>query len=105
MLSSLQEFHPGQHGSHENVWQATSGNLCDYERIDDYTVKLIFTDPYPFILKYLCHIHGTSMIHPMHYSSQFHHAYVEDVAALETQAKDAGLDSWKDLFCPESPPG
>ena len=79
-------------------WLTTSGNLCDYERIDDYTVKLIFTDPYPFILKYLCHIHGTIMIHPMHYSSQFHHAYVEDVATLETQAKDAGLDSWKDLF-------
>ena len=25
MLSSLQEFRPGQHGSHENVWQATLG--------------------------------------------------------------------------------
>ncbi len=78
-------------------WLQTSGNFMAFERVDDYTVKFIFTDPYPFILKYLAHYNGTNVVYPKHYGKQFHASYV-DVEELEAQAQERSMDSWMALF-------
>ena len=39
-------------------WLSPGGNLMEFQRVDDHTVKFIFSSPYPFILKYLSHYNG-----------------------------------------------
>lgn len=78
-------------------WLQTNGVLAEFQRVDDYTVKFTFTEPYPFILKYLSHYNGTGMVHPKHFCRNFHPDYV-DQDALMAQVEAAGVESWPDLF-------
>lgn len=66
------------------------------EKIDDYTVKFVFAEPFGLFLQILATPSGPAPTrHPAHYCSQFHAAYTEDLDALiaENQATD-----WVNLY-------
>lgn len=67
------------------------------EKVDDYTVKLIFPKPYGTFLYVLAQWQGrTFAMYPKHYLTQFHKAYNDKVDDLV--AKDGSVADWKALF-------
>lgn len=80
------------------TWLKPGGeNVATAEKIDDFTVRILSDQPYPFILKYLAHIQGTGLVYPKHYSSQFHANYVDEVE-LTPKVEEAGYDDWMGYF-------
>ncbi|MBV7328627.1 ABC transporter substrate-binding protein [Chloroflexi bacterium TSY] len=80
------------------TWLKPGGeSVATAEKIDDFTVRILFDQPYPFILKYLAHIQGTGLVYPKHYSSQFHANYVDE-AELTAKVEEAGYDDWTGYF-------
>lgn len=67
------------------------------EKVDDYTVKLIFANPYGTFLYNLATWSGRHLTwFPKHYLSQFHATYNPAVADLV--AKEEGVTDWVGLF-------
>lgn len=67
------------------------------EKIDDYTFKLSFPQPYGTFLYVLAQWNGRAFaMYPKHYLSQFHQKYNDKVADLVT--KDGSVADWKALF-------
>jgi len=67
------------------------------EKIDDYTVKLIFANPYGTFLYNLATWSGRHLTwFPKHYLMQFHAKYNENVADLV--AAESGVEDWIGLF-------
>lgn len=64
---------------------------------DAHTVKFKFAAP-----NALFHLEGGIVldlpVRPAHYMKQFHTDHTDDPAALEQAVKDAGLDSWAELY-------
>ncbi len=80
------------------TWLAPGGVPVKVEKVDDYTVKFIFANPYSVFLEYLAGPDtGTYVQNPKHYLKQFHPKYTpeEELAAL---TKEAGFDLWYQLF-------
>jgi len=75
------------------------GKLMKVEKIDDYTVQLKFTVPYPFATLYLAHYAGQerSFFYPKHFLKKYHPRYTP-IKDLEAQAKKEGYDTWYKLF-------
>lgn len=78
-------------------WKS-GGELMKVTRIDDYTVKLSFKQPYPLVLVQLARssMQG-SFYAPKHYLKQFHPKYTP-IEKLTEQAKAAGFEHWWQLF-------
>jgi len=66
-------------------------------KIDDYTVRFKFAAPYPLLLLRMAAMTGGHLYAPKHYLQQFHARYV-DQAKLDNMARDAGFESWWQLF-------
>jgi peptide/nickel transport system substrate-binding protein len=67
------------------------------EKIDDYTVKFTFANPYGVFLYNLAQWNGRHLTwFPKHYLSQFHASYNENVAELV--AAEEGVEDWVGLF-------
>lgn len=71
------------------------------EKVDDYTFKLIFPNPYGTLLYNLATWSGRQFAqYPKHYLQQFHKAYNEKADDL---AKQEGLENWVQLFFRKGP--
>ncbi|MCC9076591.1 ABC transporter substrate-binding protein [Litorilinea aerophila] len=78
-----------------------TGEVGKLEKIDDYTIKFSFPNPYGLFIQILAGpsagAGGNICDYPKHYLSQFHPNYVsEEELAQKTQ--DAGFDNWWELF-------
>ena len=79
------------------------GEVAQFEKIDDYTFKMIFAQPFPSWPEYLAsggiagHFRkgrdGLGIYAPKHYLEQFHADVIGEEKANE-QAKEAGFESW-----------
>jgi ABC-type transport system substrate-binding protein len=79
-------------------WLPNEGKM-DFkaEKIDDYTVKLIFANPNGVFLYSLAQWNGRHLTwFPKHYLSQFHKKYNPDVDELV--AKEEGVEDWVGLL-------
>jgi len=77
-------------------WQV-EGEVADLTAIDDYTLEISFVGPNPFFEMRLAHTLGAEPLLPRHYLEQFHRNY-RDIEELERMARDAGFDTWYELF-------
>jgi len=76
--------------------QLTSeGKPVKVEKIDNYTVRFTFTESRGLFLPWLAT--GQKPFAPKHYLKQFHPNYVS-VEKLNAMAKEAGYESWYQLF-------
>ncbi|MGC8718097.1 MAG: ABC transporter substrate-binding protein [bacterium] len=73
------------------------GKLMTLEKIDDYTINLKFSVPYPVAIIRLAHYDGVegSFFLPKHYLKQFHIKYNPQVNEL---AEKEGFNAWYKLF-------
>jgi peptide/nickel transport system substrate-binding protein len=73
------------------------GKLMELEKVDDYTIRLKFSAPYPAAILRLAHYDGVegSFFLPKHYLKQFHIKYNPQVNEL---AKKEGFNYWYELF-------
>lgn len=70
--------------------------LAEFELIDDYTFKFIFPVPAGMFLRDLASVNGGWIVrYPMHYFSQFHPAYNENIDDL---IAEAGVEDWTQLI-------
>lgn len=74
------------------------GEAGAIEKVDDYTIKFVFTNSYGLFTQILA---GPSAAwindRPKHYLSRFHPTYA-DAAELEQMTTDRGFDQWIQLF-------
>ena len=86
----------------------TASGAGTLEKVDDYTIKITFPDPYYLFIDVLAgatHLGGHAyqgpsargMFAPEHYMKQFHPAFI-DQAELDKMVEDEGLDNWVNLF-------
>jgi len=73
------------------------GKPMELEKIDDYTIRLKFSAPYPVAILRLAHYDGVegSFFLPKHYLKQFHIKYNPQANEL---AKKGGFNYWYELF-------
>jgi peptide/nickel transport system substrate-binding protein len=72
-----------------------SGGEPEVIKVDDYTFQMHYPAPHGFLFDYLAH--SGHLMRPKHYLTQFHPAYAP-AAALDATVKEAGLESWFQLF-------
>ncbi|MBI4559811.1 MAG: ABC transporter substrate-binding protein [Candidatus Hydrogenedentes bacterium] len=74
------------------------GELMKVEKVDDFTVRFRFKEPYGIFLKLIAGRYGDYMIqYSARYMRQFHPRYTP-LAELEKQAKQKRFDFWYQLF-------
>ena len=77
-------------------WLTAGGEPVEVEKVDDYTVRFVFAEPFGLFLQHLAtpdaNIFTTI---PFNYFKQFHKKYNSDVQRL---AKDEGYADWLALF-------
>ncbi len=86
------------------AWMVNNdGSVATVEKIDDYTVKWTFKQPNTAFLLDLANKDGADLsianlaYAPAHYLKQFHASYA-DAAELDKMVKDAGFETWVELF-------
>jgi peptide/nickel transport system substrate-binding protein len=72
-------------------WMKVAGELGKIEKIDDYSFKMVFGNPYPLILDW---VSNSEIYVPKAYMSQFHINYAKDKDALLKTVADAKFDKW-----------
>ncbi len=77
------------------TWLTIGGKQGTVEKIDDYTVRFRFPEPYGLFLERIAE--GEEVYAPKHYLKQFHPRYV-DKAKLDGMAKKEGFSFWYQLF-------
>ncbi|HID61568.1 MAG TPA: LysM peptidoglycan-binding domain-containing protein [Anaerolineae bacterium] len=92
------------------VWmQNEDGSVAKVEKLDDYTVQWTFGQPNTAFLLELANKDGADKsinnlaFVPAHYMKQFHPSYV-DAAELDARVKEAGFDTWVELFAVKAMP-
>ncbi|HEY65434.1 MAG TPA: ABC transporter substrate-binding protein [Caldilineae bacterium] len=80
-------------------WMKSGDELGVVEKIDDYTVKYKFAKPHGLLLLYMSYVWGGrgGLEYPAHYLKQFHAKYA-DKDKLDQMVKDAGFETWDQLF-------
>ena len=92
----------------KSSWLAINGKQGTIEKVDDYTIRVDFEDPYFFFLEVLAgstHLGGHAyqgpaalgMFAPKHYMEQFHPDTIGQ-EALDQLVEDEGYDNWVNLF-------
>jgi peptide/nickel transport system substrate-binding protein len=78
---------------------ASDGDPMKIEIIDDYTFKVIFSQPYGQFLVKIADPWAdyTDFLKPKHYLQQFHIKYAS-AEQIEASLKEEGLDEWWELF-------
>lgn len=80
-----------------STWLKT---LVDLVKIDDYTIKFVFSSPNPLFLENIAFQDGgrpTTMIQPAHYLKNFHPNYVSEDKLAEMYEKES-YDNWYTYF-------
>ncbi len=92
------------------VWmQNADGSMVDVEKVDDYSVKWTYAEPNTAFLLNLANMDGADksinnlVFVPAHYLKQFHASHA-DKAELDAKVKEAGFDTWVQLFQVEALP-
>jgi len=68
------------------------------EKVDDYTVKFVFTAPHGLFLQHIATPGGSIITrHSEHYCSQFHIDYADE-AELEAMIEEEGATDWVNLY-------
>ncbi|MGQ9632385.1 MAG: ABC transporter substrate-binding protein [bacterium] len=76
-------------------WLRVGGELGKVEKVDDYTIRLRFAQPYGILLEVLA---WSGDIHaPKHYLKAFHPKYTPE-GELQKLAKERGFEFWYQLF-------
>jgi peptide/nickel transport system substrate-binding protein len=88
-------------------WMQWGGELAQFEKVDDYTFKIIFAEPFPTWPVNLAsstvagHLQGGrtggGLYAPRHYLEQFHPDFIGEEEAT-AMAEEAGFDSWSLFF-------
>ncbi|MFH1115335.1 MAG: ABC transporter substrate-binding protein [Pseudomonadota bacterium] len=79
-------------------WLAPDGIPPKVTKIDDFTVRFEFAEPYGLFLEQLACPHAMALVTmPKHYLKQFHKKYA-DPAKLEELMKERKVSSWERLF-------
>ncbi len=74
------------------------GKAAGFEKVDDYTVRFIFTQPSGmFLEEFSAPGGGKEYYAPKHYLTQYHPRYT-DKDRLAKMAKDAGFEQWHEYF-------
>lgn len=73
------------------------GELGRLEKIDDYTIKLSFSEPFGLFTEKLAGWWAPLMYAPKHYLEQFHPKYTS-MEKIEKMMKKEGFGTWMDLF-------
>lgn len=73
------------------------GEKADFQKIDDYTLKIVFPQPNPTILSVINYwpTQQGFFFDPAHYMKQFHKKYNPDIVGV---AKDKGYETWVQYF-------
>lgn len=79
------------------AWLTTKSGPGKVEKVDSYTVRFIFADPYPLFLENQVWSGASIVRYPKHYLKEFHIKYVSK-EKLEAMTKDAGFQFWYQLF-------
>ncbi len=99
-------LHPELGSGYGTQTLLVGGSVGAHEKIDDYTFKITFVEPYGLFLERYASIGagllgygstGPSAYAPRHYMEQFHPNYIGEDKANE-QAKDAGFENWVTYF-------
>lgn len=92
------------------VWMRNAdGSVAKVEKLDDYTVQWTFKQPNTAFLLELANKDGADKsianlaFAPAHYLKQFHPDFV-DKAELDAKVKEAGFETWVELFSVEAMP-
>jgi peptide/nickel transport system substrate-binding protein len=77
------------------AWMRVGGEYGKIVKVDDYTIKFVFSKPYGTFLEWVATVifYGA----PKHYLKQFHPKY-RDKAEIEKEAKEKGFDNWYQYF-------
>ncbi len=78
-----------------STW-STKGGPVVVSKIDDYTVKFAFADPYGLFLQRMATPSGTNWCGPAHYRKQFFPG--GDEAAIKKMITDAGVGNWFEAY-------
>jgi peptide/nickel transport system substrate-binding protein len=79
-------------------WLAPTGVPPTVTKIDDYTIKFVFPEPYSIFLERLACPDGMTLVNkPKHYLKKFHKKYA-DPAELDAIIKERNSTSWAKLF-------
>jgi peptide/nickel transport system substrate-binding protein len=74
------------------------GEPLQISKVDDYTVKISFAEPYGLFLSILPGLRGGDFtMRPKHYLSKFHEKYV-DKAELNAMMNEEGFEFWYQLY-------
>lgn len=77
---------------------APNGEPGVIEKVDDYTIKFVFTTSYGLFLQILAGPSSSWISdRPKHYLTQFHPSYA-DQAELDAMVAEAGFEEWIQLF-------
>jgi len=78
-------------------WLTSGGEPVVVEKIDDYTVRFKFKEPYGVFLDMMAFRSNWIIDYPKHYLKQFHPKY-QDKATLDKMVKDREFEEWFQLF-------
>jgi peptide/nickel transport system substrate-binding protein len=79
-------------------WLKTGADVGVVSKVDDFTLKFTFAQPYGLFEQYMAHVDARTMLcFPKHYAIQYHAKYA-DAAELEAAVKESGYANWIELF-------
>jgi peptide/nickel transport system substrate-binding protein len=79
------------------VWLTIGGKPVKVVKVDDYTVRFEFEQPYGMFLMRLAQAQGDSILIPKNYMKQFHPKYTPK-EKLDELVKKEGFQQWYQLF-------
>jgi len=80
------------------AWLRPGGERVKIEKVDDYTVRFVFGQPYGLFMALMPSAFGSPFVQfAKHYIKDYHANHV-DKAELEKMAKDAGFEFWYQLY-------
>ena len=80
-------------------WLTVGGEPVAIDKLDEYTVRFRFKNPYGLFTAFLGASQGFNFIVPSHFLQQFHPDFA-DADELDAKVKEAGVDSWLNLIGP-----
>ena len=94
-----------EYTSSKPSWYIVGGQRAKVEKIDDYTVKFEFAEPYGLFLLQVAYSQGFTGA-PKHYLQQFHPGYtpMEEIEKIIEQQKEKMYSTWVDVFQDKSDP-
>ncbi|MHB0875963.1 MAG: ABC transporter substrate-binding protein [Anaerolineae bacterium] len=84
-------------------WMTSGGEPGKVEKVDDYTIKFVFSKPWGLGLENLAFSGNSIVNYPRHYLEQFHVNYAEK-ADLDKATADGGFEQWFQLFAAKAAP-